>query len=129
MRRDDASSTPSDARILLVEDDTILALEIERVAAELGHTTFVSVSGEDAIAQARRLRPDLVIMDVKLKGELDGIAAAEAIKRELGCEVVFMTAYGDPDLARDMRRLAGPDVLGKPISEAILRLTLKQKLG
>lgn len=115
--------------VLVVEDDTVLAMEVERMAGELGYVSLVCVSGEDAIAAARRLHPDLVLMDVKLRGDIDGIEAAEAIKDELGCEIVFMTAYGDPALARNMRRIAGIDVLGKPISAPILRMMLKDKLG
>lgn len=130
MPQNDVSRLPSGRpEVLVVEDDTVLAMEIERMAAELGYRSLVCVSGEDAIAAARRLRPGLVLMDVKLKGDLDGIAAAEAIKAELACEIVFMTAYGDPEIASDMRRIAGVDVLGKPISEPILRLVLREKLG
>jgi len=115
--------------VLVVEDDTVLAMEVEKLAEELGYLSLVCVSGEDAIAAARRLHPDLVLMDVKLRGDIDGVAAAEAIQAELGCEIVFMTAYGDPALARSMRRIAGIDVLGKPISAPILRMMLKEKLG
>lgn len=129
MQRDLPPPTAQPPSVLVVEDDTILAMEVERMAAALGYVSLVCVSGEDAIAAARRLRPKLVLMDVKLRGDIDGIAAAEAIKGELGCEIVFMTAYGDPAIARDMRRIAGVDVLGKPISEPILRLMLKEKLG
>ena len=54
---------------------------------------------------------------------------AERMAGELGCDIVFMTAYGDPEIASDMRKIAGVDVLGKPISEPILRLVLREKLG
>lgn len=68
-------------------------------------------------------------MDVKLKGEMTGLEAAEAIKAEIGCPVAFMTAYGDPETARRMRQIAGSNVLGKPISKAILRMTVRHLLS
>lgn len=122
--------TPGRANVLVVEDDTPLAMAVERLVTALGHNPVVCVRGEDAIAKARELKPELILMDVMLKGELSGIDAAEVIKHDqLGCEIVFMTAYGDPEYARRMRQIAGSYVMGKPLSEAMLRLIVREKLG
>jgi CheY-like chemotaxis protein len=125
----EGTARPS-AKVLVVEDDTTLAMAVERVVAELGYEPVVCVRGEDAVAQARALRPELILMDVKLKGELTGIDAAEIIKgEELGSAIVFMTAYGDPEYAKRMRQIAGCNVMGKPLSEPMLRLVVREKLG
>ena len=118
------------AKVLVVEDDTTLAMAVEQIVADLGYVPVVCVRGEDAVEKARDLRPELILMDVKLKGELTGIEAAEIIKHdELGCAIVFMTAYGEPDYAKRMRQIAGASVMGKPLSEPMLRLIVREKLG
>lgn len=116
----------SPIRVLVVEDDTPLAMMVEQMVESLGYVAVVCVGGEDAIETARILRPDLVLMDVKLKGAMTGVEAAETIKAEVGCPIAFMTAYGDAETASRMRRIAGDNVLGKPISEPILRMTVRQ---
>ena len=118
------------ANVLVVEDDAPLAISVERLVSELGHNPVLCVCGEDAIAKARELRPELILMDVMLRGALSGIDAAEVIKHDqLGCEIVFMTAHGDLDDARRMRQIAGSYVMGKPVPEAMLRLIVREKLG
>ena len=129
--RQEASQEQSDpAKVLVVEDDTFLAMAVEQLVAGLGFEPVVCARGEDAVAKARELRPKLILMDVKLRGELTGIEAAEIIQHEeLGCVIVFMTAYGDPDYAKRMRQIAGSNVMGKPLSESMLRLVVREKLG
>jgi CheY-like chemotaxis protein len=115
--------------ILIVEDDALLAAMVEDVVADLGYEVAASVAtGEGALEAARASKPDLVLMDVNLRGRLNGIEAAEAIRAERPCLVVFMTAYGDPETTERMKRIAGSAVMGKPISVDILRLTLQQLL-
>ena len=118
------------AKVLVVEDDTPLAMAFEQLVTDLGYEPLVCVRGEDAIAKARELRPELILMDVKLKGELSGVDAVEVIRQEeLGCAIVFMTAYGDPEYAKRMRQIAGSYVMGKPLSEPILRMIIREQLG
>ena len=130
MRSPQEPVSPDCAKVLVVEDDTPLAMAVEQLVADLGYAPLVCVRGEDAIATARELRPELILMDVRLKGELSGIDAAEIIKgEELGCAIVFMTAYGDPEYAKRMRQIAGSYVMGKPLSEPMLRLIIREQLG
>ena len=83
-------------RILAVEDEGIVALDIQAKLEDMGYRVpNIVSSAEDAIETARRLRPDLVLMDIQLKGELDGIDAAETIGTELGIPVVYLTAYSN----------------------------------
>ena len=84
------------ARILLVEDENIVALEIQDLLQILGHDIVgVVSSGEEAIARASETRPDLALMDIRLKGSIDGIEAAERIRAHLDIPVVYLTAYAD----------------------------------
>jgi PAS domain S-box-containing protein len=86
------------AQILVVEDDPIIALELEDRLPEIGYgVCAVTPSGEDAVDRASYLRPDLVLMDVRLKGAMDGIGAAAEIRAHLDIPVVYLTAYADQD--------------------------------
>ena len=72
-------------RILLVEDESIVAMDMERRLSTLGYSVIEHVlSGEDAVAKAEQEKPDLILMDIHLKGKMDGIQAAERIKSTLG---------------------------------------------
>ncbi|TET42093.1 MAG: PAS domain S-box protein [Dehalococcoidia bacterium] len=84
------------AQILIVEDERILAEDIRGSLANLGFSVAaVSSSGEAAIEKAEELRPDLVLMDIVLRGDMDGIQAAEQIRTRFNIPVVYLTAYAD----------------------------------
>ncbi len=89
---------PPGARILVVEDERVLALDLAETLDELGYTVAgTATRGEEAIELARRLHPHLILMDVGLAGEIDGITAAETIRDEHDVPVVFLTAHADDD--------------------------------
>ncbi len=88
--------TKKQLRILVVEDESIVALDIKNSLNILGYEVVGHASsGEDAIARAMETRPDLVLMDIILKGEMDGIQAAETIRARLDVPVIFLTACAD----------------------------------
>jgi len=90
------SSKGSQVRILIVEDETIVALDLQRSLEMLGYEVVgMAPSGEVAIAKAVSVRPDLVLMDIMLKGEMDGVQAAEEIRSQLNIPVIFLTACAD----------------------------------
>ncbi len=83
-------------KILVVEDERITAEDIKNGLEDAGYRVPAMVStGEDAIDKAGKLRPDLVLMDIKLKGKMDGIEAAEQIKLRYNIPVIYLTAYSD----------------------------------
>lgn len=83
-------------RVLIVEDENIVALDIKRCLAKSGFEIVRVVNnGEDAIKVADGYRPDIILMDIELKGKLNGIQTAEIIKKNLDLPVVFLTAYSD----------------------------------
>ena len=84
------------AKILVVEDERITAEDIKGGLQNAGYTVPAIVdSGEDAIKKTEEFSPDLVLMDIKLKGEMDGIKAAEDIRSRFGIPVIYLTAYSD----------------------------------
>lgn len=89
-------------RILLVEDEYLVAAEAEAALGEAGlEVVGIAASAEEAVVLAERARPDLVVMDVRLSGERDGIDAALTIFRSHGIRSIFATAHYDPStLAR-----------------------------
>ena len=83
-------------QILVVEDEVITAIDIQRRLKNLGYIIPVTVSsGEEAIKKVKENNPDLVLMDINLKCEMDGIEAASKIHSFSDIPVIFLTAYAD----------------------------------
>jgi PAS domain S-box-containing protein len=88
----------SQAKILIVEDENIVALDIQSRVESLGYTVTAAVrSGERAIEKVAETRPDLVLMDTQLRGSRDGIQAAEHIHARFDLPVIYLTAYADEE--------------------------------
>ena len=80
--------------ILIVEDENIIAMDIQFMLENLGYKiSGVVSSGEDSIKKASNMLPDLILMDIKLKGKIDGVRAANQIYESLRIPVVYLTAY------------------------------------
>ncbi|MGB9870023.1 MAG: methanogen output domain 1-containing protein [Methanothermobacter sp.] len=91
-----------------MEDESIVAMDIKHRAEGLGYRVVgMAASGEEAIKLAREEKPDLVLMDIVLKGEMDGIEAAEVIREEMNIPVVYLTAYSD-EKTLSRAKLTGP---------------------
>jgi DNA-binding response OmpR family regulator len=92
-------------RILVVEDEAIIARDIQNILSDCGYqVTDLASSGEESIRKAEAQKPDLVLMDVRLKGPMDGIEAGHTIHDRFQIPIVLVTAFGD-ELAEEM--LAG----------------------
>ncbi len=84
------------ASILIVEDEAIVAEDLSRKLSSLGYeVTGVTPSGEESVVLTRGRRPDLVLMDIRLKGKMDGVEAAQVIRRECDIPVIYLTAHSD----------------------------------
>src|SRR4029450_11132106 len=113
-------------RILVVEDQRLIAADIENTLKKLGYVVVGSVSsGEDAIRESDRLRPELVLMDVRLRGEMDGIQAAEIIRDRFTVPVVYLTAYADEETILRAKKTTPFGYLVKPFNERELRATIE----
>lgn len=115
--------------ILLVEDEYILALDLERQLTELGYKVIGFVaSGEEAIALAHQHKPDLILMDIKIKGAIDGIEAARRIQEQDAIPVIYITAYSDR-LFLDRAKITEPfGYLVKPVNRRELSANIEMAL-
>lgn len=117
-------------KILIVEDERLVAKDIESFLLSRGYiVTDVLSSGEEAVRAAREVRPDLVLMDVKLKGALDGIEASRLIRNELDIPVIFLTAYGSEDLVQRAGAISTYGYLLKPFNETQLEINVEMALS
>ena len=117
------------ARILIVEDEAIIAMEIESSLQSLGYEiTSIVNTGDDAIKKAEEDKPDLIIMDIRIKGEMDGIDAVEVIRNRFGIPVIFSTAYLDQERIERAKITMPFGYVLKPIQERDLRVTLEMAL-
>ncbi len=118
------------ARILVVEDESIIAMDIAMQLQELGYQVVgLASSGEQAIDMVQQLRPDLVLMDVQLKGVMDGIDAAQLIRTRFNMPCLFLSAFANDadNLAR--AAVAAPvGYLSKPFFEHELSAAIADAL-
>ena len=108
-----------DARqILIAEDETVVAMDLRFTLEGFGYTvTDVVSNGRQAVDAALRERPDLVMMDIQLKGDMDGIEAARMLRRDLDVPVIFLTAYGDDSTLQRAKSAHPFGFLLKPYQE------------
>jgi PAS domain S-box-containing protein len=112
--------------ILVVEDNDIVAKDIRRRVETLGYqVSGTARTAEQAVQKALEGQPDLVLMDIKLRGPTDGIEAAEAIREHLDVPVVYLTAYAD-DETIERAKVSGPfGYIVKPFEENVLRSSIE----
>lgn len=117
---------PGRCRILIVEDEAIIAWQLAEMVEQLGYEVSGTVaSEEEAVQAAVDTRPDLILMDVRLRGGGDGISAAETIRRHSHVPIVFCTAYAtDMPLRGRMNAVGAAGVLSKPTAFEALKNTL-----
>ena len=85
-------------KVLIVEDELIVQMHLQRIVMAAGHqVTATTATGRGALRAADRDAPDLVLMDINLPGDLDGIDAARVLRDKHDCSVVFATAYADAE--------------------------------
>ncbi len=112
--------------ILIVEDERIVAKEIELTLKNLGYSVSgTESSGEEAVKSAIEKRPDLVLMDIKLRGKMDGTEAARRIYSKAGIPAVFLTAYSDETVVRKASKALALGYVTKPFSERHLRAAIE----
>lgn len=113
-------------KILVVEDEVIVAEDIGFRLKKLGYIVTATVaSGEEAIEKVAENRPDLVLMDIVLKGDMDGVTAAEKIRNRVDIPTVFLTAYAD-DQTLQRAKLTNPfGYIIKPFQQNDLRVAIE----
>jgi PAS domain S-box-containing protein len=125
----DQQHAPNPLRVLIAEDESLLARDLAKSLTCLGYEVAgVVASGERAIEQTRELEPALVLMDIRLEGNSDGIAAAETIRARFDVPVVFLTAYAEKDVVERAKKAQPYGYLSKPIGFLELRSTIETAL-
>jgi signal transduction histidine kinase len=116
-------------KILVVEDERVVARDIEKRLKKLGYIVSASVSsGEEAIKKVAELQPDLVLMDIRLKGEMDGIEAAEQIRGDFATPIIYLTAYAD-EVTLQRAKVTEPfGYIVKPFDERDLHVAVEVAL-
>ena len=119
----------SQARILVVEDQAIVARDLQRMLLGLGYDVPAIVSlGEKALPKVAELLPDLILMDVRLKGKLNGIATATQIRECFDIPVIYLTAYADQDTLQQAKLTQPYGYIIKPFEERDLDITIQMAL-
>jgi len=116
-------------KILVVEDEAIIAYNLQRILSSFGYKVPETVeSGPQAIKAAETLQPDLVLMDIQLRGEMDGIEAARQIRARSDLPVVYLTAYAEDTRLMQARQTTPYGYLVKPVQDRELHATIEMAL-
>lgn len=117
------------ARIMIVEDENIIAEDMKTTLKCYGYEIVaIADSGEKAIIEAENRNPDLILMDIMLNGELDGIETADRIKKKLGIQVIYLTAYSSDSTIMKASKTEPLGYLLKPFDERELHATIQMAL-
>ncbi len=116
----------SNEKILIVEDEGIVILHIRKALENLGYVVAgLANHGDDAVVKATEIRPDLVLMDIVLKGAVDGIDAAGKIQASLNIPVIYLTAHADKNTLQ-RAKVTGPfGYIVKPFRERDLQIAIE----
>ena len=119
----------SKTRILVVEDESIVSKDIQHTLKKLGYDIVGSAnSGEKAIEMARIEHPNIVLMDIQLAGNMNGVSAAEILRLELAIPVIFLTAYAD-ELTFSKAKITEPyGYIIKPFKEIDLYTSIEMAI-
>jgi len=113
-------------KVLVVEDESIISKDIQHSLNRLGYTVVGSTAtGEEAVELASSKSPDIVIIDIMLKGDMNGIEAAEIIKNTLEIPVIFLTAYADEATIEKAKILEPNGYIIKPFKEIDLHSSIE----
>ena len=122
---------PTTPRILIVEDEALVAFNLDRRLTRLGYSVVGRVAtGDEAIHSAMTLYPHVVLMDIHLRGEMDGVEAAQAIRAQRPIPIIFLSAYVDAATIARLRAAGVAEAyLRKPIVDYTLQQTLQHVLS
>lgn len=109
-------------KVLIVEDDMLLSMVEERLIKRLGFEVIGKVTkGKEAIEKQEELNPDIIVMDISLKGDMDGIEAMEAIREKSDVPVIYLSGSGDRYSLERAKKTGFTDFLTKPVTGGDLK--------
>lgn len=114
------------SKILIVEDEGVLAKGYEKKLVTLGYAVAgVAFSGKEALRMVEEKKPDLILMDIKLKGKMDGVETARQIRERFNIPVVYLTAYGDGKFIKRVKITEPYGYIIKPVGERELHCNIE----
>jgi len=117
------------SKILVVDDEAIITMQLEERLSAMGYSVAgMAASGEEAIDKAKRLAPDLVLMDIVMPGKLNGIDAAKVIAGEMDIPVVFVTSYADDAIIEKAKQVGPYGYIVKPFNELEIKAAIEVAL-
>jgi CheY-like chemotaxis protein len=120
----------ANTKILVVEDEIIIAKDIQNTLKTLGYDApAIVLSGEEAIKKTEEIKPDLVLMNITLKGEIDGIEAAAEIRHLFNIPVVYLTGYMDEERLKRAKTTEPFSYVIKPFNERELHSAIVRALN
>lgn len=116
-------------RVLIIEDETLICEELRERLTRLGFVVIDTVdSAEEGIPIAVRERPDLILMDIRLQGEKDGVEAVQEIRQAMDVPIVYLTAHSDPLTVARANRTEHDGFILKPFQKSELQSTIEVAL-
>lgn len=117
------------AKILIVEDESIVAFDLKRMLLNLNYDVLdIVTSGEKAIRKAVEEKPNLIIMDIMLNGPITGVEAAARIKGEINVPIIYLTAYADTETLKSAKLTEPYGYILKPFEEKVLFSTIEMAI-
>jgi CheY-like chemotaxis protein len=118
-----------DFKILVVEDELVLQMMLEHMLKKMGFNHFeTATKGRTAVEKCEKNDFDLILMDIMLQDDIDGIEAYEMIKKKKDIPVIYITGNTDPRNKTRAEKLGFHDYIGKPITFSYLKLTISKLL-
>lgn len=115
-------------KILIVEDEALTSMEIEACLEMWGYSSVTAFSGEEAIETALTEEPDLILMDIIIGGKINGIMAAEEIKKEIEVPILFLSAYNDDFIQEKIDTGLEFNLISKPFDSNVLKCAIEEGL-
>ena len=116
-------------RIMIVEDESIVAMGIKHKLEDLGYVVVgIEATGEGAVNTALKTKPDLILMDIVLKGDMDGIEAAQKIHCYLDTPIIYVTAYSDEEVLRRARITEPYGYILKPFKKSEVNANIQMAI-
>ena len=124
------TTLPGRARVLVVEDEALIALDLESRLVELGYEVVgIADNRDDAVDLCRRKNPNLVLMDISIRGDMDGIETARDLVEMRDVPVIFLTAYANDSTVERAAEVSPYGYLQKPFHDRTLTATIKVALA
>ena len=118
------------ARILIVEDEILIAHGLSRMLKKWGYEVLkIVATGNDAIAAVQEQTPDVILMDIAIRGDMNGLQTSAEILKEHPIPMVYLTAYSDEETLNKIRAVGGNSILIKPYKKPQLKELLEKVLS